>query len=62
LSKNLSMAVLAFGLSPVSLKTMGPLCTESPPVKFVFLMAVTMASGSVEAARSRTSAMTWIAL
>jgi len=55
------MAVLAFGLSPVSLKTMGPLCTESPPVKFVFLMAVTMASGSVEAARSRTSAMTWIA-
>ena len=53
--------MLAFGLSPVSLKTMGPLDTDSPPAKFVFLMAATMASGSVEAARSRTSGMTWIA-
>jgi len=55
------MAVLALGLSPVSLKTMGPVDTESPPGKFVFLMAATIASGSVEAARYSTSAITWMA-
>ncbi len=55
------MAVLAFGLSPVSLKMMGPLYTDSPPEKLVFLIAATMASGSVEAARSSASAMTWMA-
>jgi hypothetical protein len=55
------IAVLAFGLSPTSLNTTGPLDTVTPSLKFVFLMAATMASGSVEAARSSASPMTCIA-
>ena len=53
--------MLAFGLSPISLKITGPLEMVMPPAKFVFLMAATMASGSVEAARSSTSPITSMA-
>src|SRR4029077_2890220 len=56
-----SIAVEAFGLSPTSLKTTGPVETVTPPAKDVLRIAATTASGSVEAARSSTSAMTWIA-
>ena len=51
------MVVTAFGLSPSSLKTTGPAYCMSPPDQFVFLRASTMASGSVDLARSSTSAM-----
>ena len=51
------MVVTAFGLSPISLNTTGPAYCMSPPDQFDVRRASTIASGSADLARSRTSAI-----
>ena len=57
------MVVTALGLSPISLKTTGPAYCIRPPAKFVFRIASTMASGSIEdVAAAAPDATRWFQL